>query len=114
MFHKILVAFRTPALNAVARLCLIAVGACDSTHGPTSVRAPTVVGLTIQGTEQAIIVATGIQLTAVEVLSDTTTRPVAASWSTDNPDVAQVDSHGVITGVNAGAAAVIATTGVSS
>jgi hypothetical protein len=48
------------------------------------------------------------QLQAVETLSDGTTRPVTAAWSSDTPAVATVTATGIVAAIGAGEATIAA------
>jgi hypothetical protein len=97
-------------LATVAILSVVVTPACGGSKSPTAPAAgPTVTGVTITfpagGT---IYIGTAPQLQALETLSDGTTRPVAAAWSSDTNAVATVTQTGVVAAIGAGEATIAA------
>ena len=86
-----------------------ALSACGSSKSPAAPAAPTSTGISVTfpagGT---IYIGATAQLQVTETLSDGTTKPVTAAWSSDAPAVATVSQTGIVAPVAAGEATISA------
>jgi hypothetical protein len=88
---------KTPILTVIALLAT----SCQSTTTPTPVaQAPDI--LAIAPAMEALKLSSNVVLTAAIIAGDGTRRTVAASWSSDAPDVVSIQPDGRIFGVQLG------------
>src|SRR4051812_29595612 len=97
-------------LVLVCTLALLFVAAC-SKDSPVAAPTPTVSSITVTSAESMVVMGNTVQMTASSTLSNGTTTVPACSWTTDTPGVATVSASGLVTGVGAGAANIICTSG---
>ena len=88
-----------------------AVASCGGGDGsPTAPTPPpaTVTGLAITSSTDLLKISQAGTFVATATMSNGSTATVAATWRTDNPAVATVDSNGRVTGVGSGEASISA------
>jgi hypothetical protein len=100
------------ARNLVVVALLTTMVACGGKGGgsPTAPSAPTptITGLSITPATDLIKIKASESFTATATFSDGSSRPVQATWGTDTPGVATIDSSGRATGVASGQATIFA------
>ena len=100
------------ARNLVVVALLTTMVACGGKGGgsPTAPSAPTptITGLSITPATDLIKIKASESFTATATFSDGSSRPVPATWGTDTPGVATIDSSGRATGVASGQATIFA------
>ena len=105
--------------SAVALMCGWALGCIDTTAAPSdgarpepqspSNPAPTVVRLAITPDSASLLLSSGFQFTAYEVLSDSSRLPANVTWTSSNDQVLTINSAtGYAVAVGAGYAGVVA------
>jgi hypothetical protein len=84
--------------------------ACGGKSGPTTPTNPTVQSITVTSTSSMLYIGATETFTATATMSDSTIKAITSgTWSSDNPNVATVNSSGLVTIVGSGTTNIVMT-----
>jgi len=100
--------------RTLAPVCAIAAAlsaACSGSSAAPTPPAPTVTSITVSGPDANVYLGATSQVSATSSTSNGTSATPACAWSSDTPTVASVNATGLVTGMGAGQANIICTSG---